>query len=71
MSLCTKDLFIYFFLQMLLNNVSVTNVTPGPVVTDVSKNSLTEDGSAFGITDDIIANGMSVKRYTILNYESN
>lgn len=56
---------------MLLNNVSVTNVTPGPVVTDVSKNSLTEDGSAFGITDDIIANGMSVKRYTILNYESN
>ena len=47
----------------------VTNVAPGPVVTNVSKNALLGDGSKFGVTDSLIANGMSVKRYMkVLEY---
>jgi len=48
---------------MLESKVFVTNVAPGPVRTNVSKNALTEDGTKFGVTDDFIANGMAVKRY--------
>ena len=43
-------------------NVHVTNVCPGPVRTAVSENSLLHDGSRHGVTDDLIANGMSAKR---------
>lgn len=52
-----------FIIQMLESNVHVTNVAPGPVLTNVSKNALIGDGSKFGKTDELIANGMSVKRY--------
>ena len=41
----------------------MTNVCPGPVKTEVSKNALTSDGSTFGETDKLIENGMSVERY--------
>lgn len=41
----------------------MTNVCPGPVKTEVSKNALTSDGSKFGETDKLIENGMSVERY--------
>ena len=43
----------------------VTNVAPGPVCTDVSKNALKGDGSKFGRTDKLIAEGMPVKRYDL------
>ena len=43
-------------------NIKVTNVLPGPVKTDVSINSLTGDGTKYGKTIDLIANGMSVER---------
>ena len=41
----------------------MTNVCPGPVKTDVSKNALNSDGSKFGEMDKLIENGMSVERY--------
>ena len=41
----------------------MTNVCPGPVKTEVSKNALISDGSKFGETDKLIENGMSVERY--------
>jgi short-subunit dehydrogenase len=49
-------------IQMLKSNVHVTNIAPGPVQTNVSKNALKGDGSAFGRTDHTIANGMAVRR---------
>ena len=44
------------------SNVHITNVLPGPVATQVAANALTADGSKFGTTDDIVANGMTVQR---------
>ncbi len=40
----------------------MTSVAPGPVVTNVSKNALKGDGTKFGVTDELIANGMSATR---------
>ena len=55
----------HFWLYSKLANtgVKVTNVCPGPVKTDVSKNALTKDGSLYGKTDKHIENGMPVERY--------
>ncbi len=51
-------------MQMLEDGkVDITNVAPGPVSTDVSKNAVKGDGSLHGVTDKMIAEGMSVKRY--------
>jgi short-subunit dehydrogenase len=49
-------------LRLELRNVSVVNVCPGSVQTDVAKNSLAKDGSRFGVTDHNIANGQTVQR---------
>lgn len=40
-------------------NIVVTNICPGSINTDVSKNALTADASANGVTDPNIANGMA------------
>lgn len=48
---------------MLESNVHVTNVAPGPVLTNVAKNALKGDGSKYDRTDKIIAEGMPVERY--------
>ncbi len=53
-----------YILQMLeKGTVFITNVAPGPVCTDVSKNSLRGDGSLVGVTGELIKKGMPVKRY--------
>ena len=43
-------------------NVHVTNVAPGPVVTGAGVNALRGDGTKFGVSDKLIASGMSVQR---------
>ncbi|XP_064397214.1 dehydrogenase/reductase SDR family member 7-like isoform X2 [Halichondria panicea] len=48
--------------EMLDSNVHVTNVAPGPVVTGAGVNALKGDGSKFGVSDNLIATGMSVQR---------
>merc|ERR1719229_545156 len=40
----------------------ITNVCPGSVQTEVSKNALKADGSSFGVTDSNIGNGVRVNR---------
>ena len=47
---------------MLGSNVHVTNVIPGPVVTGAGVNALKGDGTKFGVSDNLIATGMSVQR---------
>ena len=47
---------------MLTSNVHVTNVAPGPVVTGAGVNALKADGTKFGISDKLIATGMTVQR---------
>lgn len=42
------------------HNVSICNVCPGSVQTDVSNNAVTADGSKLGVTDPNIANGLEV-----------
>jgi len=42
-------------------NIGITMICPGFISTDISKNALTEDGSAQGTMDDAQANGMSPK----------
>lgn len=42
-------------------NIRVTNITPGFIQTDISKNALAGDGSAFGATDSNISQGMSAQ----------
>ncbi len=42
----------------------MTNVAPGPVVTNFFKNILKGDGTKFGVTDELI-DGVSAKRYAI------
>lgn len=41
-----------------LHNIKVTNILPGSVRTDVSRNALTKDGDRRGKSDDNIDNGM-------------
>ena len=43
------------------DNIQVTQFYPGYIRTNISKNAMTADGSAFGKTDSNIAKGMSVK----------
>jgi short-subunit dehydrogenase len=43
-------------------NVTITNVCPGSVQTNVSKNALMGSGEKFDVTDPNIANGMAVER---------
>ena len=40
----------------------MTNVIPGPVVTGAGVNALKGDGTKFGVSDNLIATGMSVQR---------
>ena len=47
---------------MVGKEVSVCNVMPGPIRTNVSKNALVASGEAYGRTDAVIANGMKVER---------
>ena len=42
----------------LLHNIKVTNILPGSIRTDVSRNALTKDGDRRGKSDDVIDNGM-------------
>ena len=44
------------------HNIAVSTITPGFIQTDVSKNALAGDGSAFGKLDDNIAAGMPVDK---------
>jgi len=37
----------------------VTNVLPGSIKTDVSRNAMTDDGSRRGKSDEVIENGMT------------
>ena len=53
----------FFFLQMVGKNIHITNVCPGPIKTAVSENALTSAGTKFGVTDSMIAQGMSADRY--------
>lgn len=43
-------------------NIQVLVVTPGSIQTNISKNALEGDGSKHGVTDQAIANGMSVEK---------
>ena len=43
----------------LLHNIKVTNVLPGSVATNVSRNAITSDGSRRGKSDPVIDNGDS------------
>ena len=49
-------------LEVMDKNISITNICPGPVKTNVSINALTSDGSKLGKTIQPIAEGMSVQR---------
>lgn len=42
----------------LLHNIHVTNILPGSIRTDVSRNAMTKDGDRRGKSDDVIDNGM-------------
>ncbi len=42
----------------VLHNIKVTNILPGSIRTDVSRNALTKDGDRRGKSDDVIDNGM-------------
>ena len=48
-------------------NVHVTNVAPGPVVTGAGVNALRGDGTKFGVSDKLIASGISVQRWALCN----
>jgi len=52
--------------EYLQTNVKVTNVYPGSTQTDVSKNARLGDGSVQGFTDQSIASGMPLDRFTLL-----
>jgi len=39
------------------HNIKVTNILPGSVATDISRNALTKDGSRRGVSDENIDNG--------------
>lgn len=42
----------------VLHNIHVTNILPGSIRTDVSRNALTKEGERRGKSDDVIDNGM-------------
>jgi len=42
----------------VLHNIQVTNILPGSIRTDVSRNALTKEGDRRGKSDDVIDNGM-------------
>lgn len=42
----------------ILHNIKVTNILPGSIRTDVSRNALTKEGERRGKSDDVIDNGM-------------
>lgn len=42
----------------VLHNIKVTNILPGSIRTDVSRNALTKDGERRGKSDSVIDNGM-------------
>jgi short-subunit dehydrogenase len=42
----------------VLHNIKVTNILPGSIRTDVSRNALTNEGGRRGKSDDVIDNGM-------------
>lgn len=44
------------------SNIVVTNICPGSVATNISKNALKGTGEKFGVTDSNIAKGMKVER---------
>ena len=48
------------------DNISITNVCPGSVRTDVAKNSVLESGKRMGISDGNIASGMDARRCAAL-----
>jgi len=62
----SKFAMIGFFdalrMEELENNIRVTNICPGSVQTDVSRNALGSDGKPLGGSDDNIENGLSVER---------
>ena len=43
-------------------NITITNICPGPVKTNLSINALSTDGTKFGKTDPILEGGVSVDR---------
>lgn len=43
------------------HNIYVTNILPGSVATDVSKNAMTANGSKRGVSDDVIDSGDSAE----------
>lgn len=49
-------------LEVLDNNIHITNVCPGPVKTTVSENALNSHGTSYGKKDNLIENGMKVER---------
>ncbi len=61
-----KSAMMFFFdslrVEVAEHGISVTNVCPGSVATDVARNALTGDGSKFGGSDPNIDNGMNVDR---------
>ena len=52
--------------ELANTNIQITNVCPGPVKTNNSINALTADGSKFGKTDRVVAEGMPVKHCVML-----
>ena len=44
------------------SNVFVTNVAPGPIVTNAGVNALQADGTTFGVEEKFLTTGMSVQR---------
>ena len=56
------DLCFLFQLRGLDSNVAVTNVCPGPVITDVDVNSLRGSGETHGREDAMIRGGMTAER---------
>ena len=47
--------------EMAPHNIDVTTITPGFIKTDISKNAIAGDGSAFGKEDTSITGGMDVE----------
>ena len=51
--------------QMQGTNVHVTNVVPGPVITNADTNALLADGSRYGVEEKFLSTGMTAKRYSL------
>ena len=48
--------------QMQGSNVYVTNVAPGPIITNADVNALLADGSRYGVGEKFLSTGMSAQR---------